>query len=245
VHVHLGHMYRELDPRHIVATADALGRRIGERFPDSGLLRVSQELLAVAVATEPRVERLRQPHWPIRTAASAALFVILAIVAAVVVSVKVRTDITGWADFFQGLDAAVNDLVFIGIAIFFLVTAENRLKRRRALRALQELRSIAHIIDLHQLTKDPEYVRSPELSTASSPPRVMSRFELARYLDYCSESLSVTSKLAALYVQCFNDPVVLSAVNDIESLTQGLSVKIWQKIMILDLISAGAEPRTS
>jgi hypothetical protein len=28
---------------------------------------------------------------------------------------------------------------------------------------------------------------------------------------------------------------VLAAVNDVESLSQGLSSKIWQKIMILDL----------
>ena len=51
--------------------------------------------------------------------------------------------------------------------------------------------------------------------------------------------LSLTSKLAAMHVQYFDDPVVLDAVNDIESLTQGLSNKVWQKIMILDL--AGPE----
>ena len=32
--------------------------------------------------------------------------------------------------------------------------------------------------------------------------------ELGRYLDYCSELLSVTSKLAALLVQYFNDEVL-------------------------------------
>jgi hypothetical protein len=30
------------------------------------------------------------------------------------------------------------------------------------------------------------------------------------------------------------DPVVLEAVNDIESLTSGLSGQVWQKIAILD-----------
>jgi len=70
--------------------------------------------------------------------------------------------------------------------------------------------------------------------TASSPRRSMPRFELSRYLDYCSELLSLTSKVAALYVQDSQDPVVLDAVNDVETLTTGLSGKIWQKIMILD-----------
>ena len=41
-------------------------------------------------------------------------------------------------------------------------------------------------------------------------------------------------KVAALYVQRFDDPVALSAVDQIEDLTTGLSRKIWQKIMIID-----------
>jgi len=45
--------------------------------------------------------------------------------------------------------------------------------------------------------------------------------------------LSLTGKLAALYVQNFDDSVVLSSVDEIESLTTGLSGKIWQKLMIL------------
>jgi hypothetical protein len=32
------------------------------------------------------------------------------------------------------------------------------------------------------------------------------------------------------------DPVVLNAVNDVESLTSDLAVKIWQKIAILDIV---------
>ena len=46
--------------------------------------------------------------------------------------------------------------------------------------------------------------------------------------------LSLTSKLAAVYAQNLPDPVVIDAVNDIESLTTNLSQKIWQKITILD-----------
>jgi hypothetical protein len=45
--------------------------------------------------------------------------------------------------------------------------------------------------------------------------------------------LSLIGKIAALYIQHFNDPVVISTVNEIEELTTGLSRKIWQKIMIL------------
>jgi len=86
---------------------------------------------------------------------------------------------------------------------------------------------------MHQLTKDPEQLLTNAPSTASSPVRTMTRVELGRYLDYCSEMLSVTSKIAALFVERFDDPVTLAAVNEIESLTAGLSRKIWQKISML------------
>jgi hypothetical protein len=62
----------------------------------------------------------------------------------------------------------------------------------------------------------------------------MTPFELNRYFDYCNDSLALISKIAALYVQGFQDPVLLDAVDDVEDLTSGLSRKIWQKIIILD-----------
>jgi len=79
-------------------------------------------------------------------------------------------------------------------------------------------------------------------STQSSPKRTMTTFEMSRYLDYCSEMLSLIGKVAALYVQGFPDAVALSAVDDIEDLTTSLSRKIWQKIMILESSSAPPPP---
>ena len=86
---------------------------------------------------------------------------------------------------------------------------------------------------MHQLTKDPERVGIEPHRTASSPKSKLTQFELARYLDYCSEMLSITGKIAAIYVQRFRDPVVIAATNEVEQLCTGLSQKIWQKIMIL------------
>jgi hypothetical protein len=67
----------------------------------------------------------------------------------------------------------------------------------------------------------------------------MTRFELVRYLDYCSELLSLTSKVAALYVQHMPDAQVQASVNEVVTLTTGLSSKVWQKIMILDDATPG------
>ncbi len=87
---------------------------------------------------------------------------------------------------------------------------------------------------MHQLTKDPERVLVRTKDTPSSPKQELTSGELTRYLDYCSEMLSLIGKLAALYVQQFDDPVALAAVNDVEQLTNGLSRKIWQKISIVN-----------
>jgi hypothetical protein len=129
----------------------------------------------------------------------------------------------------------MNIVVLLGAALFFLTSLEIRLKRNRALRDLHAFRSLAHVVDMHQLTKDPSAVGEQGPATASSPPRDMSKFELTRYLDYCSEMLSLINKLAAIYPQNLPDAVVIEAVNDIEALTTSLSSKIWQKITILDM----------
>ena len=130
-------------------------------------------------------------------------------------------------------DAGLNVLLMVGAAILFLVTLETRIKRGRALAAIHELRVVAHIIDMHQLTKDPGRVPGLVAPTDSSPSRTMAPPQLARYLDYCSEMLSLTGKVASLYVQGFSDSDTLASVNQVEALTSGLSRKIWQKIMIL------------
>jgi hypothetical protein len=143
----------------------------------------------------------------------------------------------------QGLEAAANLLVLMGAGVFFMFRIEERLKRRAALKALHELRSIVHVIDMHQLTKDPSTTVTIAGKTASSPARTLSRIEVARYLDYCSEMLSLTSKVAVLFAQGFPEPTVTEAVSDIERISAGLSQKIWQKIIILEAL--GPEVRQS
>jgi hypothetical protein len=72
--------------------------------------------------------------------------------------------------------------------------------------------------------------------TPSTPKIDMTSFELSRYLDYCSEMLSLMGKIAGLYAQSSSDPVVVDAVSEIGQLTTGISRKIWQKLLILHLL---------
>jgi len=230
-----GH-YRQLNEGEIINTLSALQDRIRERFPDSGLSRVCGELLEIARECSERIERIQRPHWPVRLGVVAIVMAMIAIVIAVGISLKYSPKIEGIADLLQAIDAGINEVVYLSVAVFFLVGLETRLKRREALAAIHELRSIAHIIDMHQLTKDPEQFLSAGSSTPSSPKRTMTRVQLARYLDYCSELLSLTSKIGALHGERFHDAVVLDAVTEVEALASSLSAKVWQKIMILDLV---------
>ena len=231
-------MYRNLNADLIVQTCRANNERIAERFAGSGLSKVAAELLAVSERAAELSSWLAKPHLPLRALAGAGIAAVLVIVAGVAMSMKLQFTISSVTEFLQGSEAAINEAVFIGIAVFFFVTLETRLKRRRALRAIHELRSIAHIIDMHQLTKDPERITGAPAADTAVAKRPQSPAELIRYLDYCSDLLALISKIAALYVQNFDDPVTLSAVNEVENLTNGLSRKIWQKIMIFDRILA-------
>jgi hypothetical protein len=230
-------MYTELELAHVQETLGNLRNRIVERFPGSGLGQVASELCSIAQETGPILERLRRPSWTVRVLVGLAVLVLLALSGGLVAlfgTLSLGDD--GLGSVLQAIESAAQDLIFLGVAIYFLLTIEGRLKRRIALRDLRRLRAIVHIVDMHQLTKDPEHLLAQGDRTASSPRRELSRFELSRYLDYCTELLSLSSKLAALHAQCVNDPVVLEAVNDIEVLASNLSNKIWQKIVILDTI---------
>jgi hypothetical protein len=233
--------YRGLDAKLVVETIQALGRRIAERFPGAGLGEVCSELLGIARENSTRAAAIGRRNSPLRFLLVVVLAGCLLLLARVFQLIDFsKTNADSVYSVLQGIEAAMNIIVLMGAAVFFLVSIEERLKRRRALRALHELRSIIHVIDMHQLTKDPSTAVSVAGKTSSSPVRSLSRFDLTRYLDYCSEMVSLTSKLAVLYAQNFPDPVVTEAVSDIERVGAGLSQKIWQKIMILQALGPEA-----
>jgi uncharacterized membrane protein YtjA (UPF0391 family) len=225
----------ELRADRIIETVERLQQRIEERFPGSGLGQVCGELRRLAGTTQRSVPVLRRPIWPLRMAAVLGAIGLVAAAAWLAVSIfRVSTEVGNASEVLQGTDAALNDVIFLSLAIFFLVSLETRVKRRRVLRALQRLRSIVHIVDMHQLTKDPERLRSSFTPTAASVAMDLDTDQLEHYLDYCSELLSLIGKAAALCAEESRDAVVLDTVSTVETLTVSLERKIWQKIAVLD-----------
>ena len=222
-----------LNSKKILKTITIMKMRIEERFPGSGLGRVCGELREVAQQTNETIENIQQKRYGYRFLVF--LFVLALLWIAYLGLSQLRTtrgNIT-LIDMVQVLDAAFNIILLIGGAVLFLVSIENRTKRRKVIQAVNELRSLAHVVDSHQLTKDPCYLDQHVIRTTHSPERNMNSFQLRRYLDYCSEMLSLISKVGFLYVQDYHDPCAMEAVNDLDDLANGLSRKIWQKIMTI------------
>jgi hypothetical protein len=225
---------RSLNPNKVVETIERLQRRIEERFPSSSLAGLASELHLISKDAVVRADRIRRPNWLLRAVIALLIAIILVVLAEIAVNLRVTGDVLQIERFVQLVDSSLASLVLIGAAIAFLVSVEVRIKRQRALKAVRELRSLAHIVDMHQLTKDPERLMGRGQPTDSSPKRTYTHYELVRYLDYCSELLSLTSKIGAIYVQDFADRVALEAVDQLSNLTNGLSRSIWQKIIIIE-----------
>ena len=228
-----------LYPDKIKQTAEALSQRVHERFPSSGLYQLSQDLYELAGQAERAAERIARPIYWVRIAGGILIAAILAIVVSLVWVAIVqgeRISEAGIVDLLGALEAGTNELILFGLAIYFLINLEARIERSRVAPQIHALRAIAHVIDMHQLTKDPASHSESSVTTKSSPTRHLTLQELIRYLDYCSELLSLTSKIAALYVQRLSDEVVMNSVSDVEQLCAGLARKIWQKLSIAEVM---------
>lgn len=232
---------QHLRPDRLLATLEKLQARIDARFPAAGLARVCIDLTTTAKFCARDAAELARPRPWWRLGALALILLGVAAQVAAFRFLHVSADELTAPELVQGLEAAVNLLLLFGGAIWFLLTLEERMKRRRALDALHRLRSLAHVIDMHQLTKDPTVVLDQH-KTPASPERTMTQFELTRYLDYCAEMLALIGKLAALYADRMRDSVVIAAVNDIEDLTAGLGRKIWQKITLIGMLEERTSP---
>ncbi|MEL6359532.1 MAG: hypothetical protein AAFR21_00500 [Pseudomonadota bacterium] len=230
--------YRSLRADCVIETIDKLTCRIAERFPQSGLRNVCAGLGETARRCAAEADRLSRPQTWIRV----GVYSVWIVGAAAMVWVATGLHYGGFdweaTSLVQILEPAMNIAVLMGIGVITLGRLEERWKRARALDYLHELRSIAHVVDMHQLAKDPHRPQAGTKfalrQTPNSPKQELHGVRLERYLDYCSEMLSLTGKLAALVAQSCKDAEVAAAASDVENLTTGLSRKIWQKIMVLD-----------
>ena len=228
--------YLRLDPKAVAKTLDRLHDRIKARFPERDLVQVASAV-GDAIRDVPDKERVaRQLRWVRIGRASLITFVWVLVSIGLAIAMWRGShdfDKSTTTDWVQSTASALQIFVYSGVAVLFATEMPNRWMRRGVLKRLHTLRSVAHVVDMHQLTKDPDRLRSGSKRTSVSPDPELSADDLGRYLEYCSELLSLIGKAAALYAEISRDPIVLDTVSEIESLTIGLSRKIWQKLAML------------
>lgn len=217
--------FDRLDADQLLATIREVRAKIDGDFHGRGLSRVAARLELVAQDVDRGARKVRRPYWEVRL-----------LIALVMVGVGAAGSyLLGFSHFdpvaasdtltlIQALDAVFNAVFLLLAGIVSIVSIEQRMKRSRALADLHRVRSLTHVIDMHQLSKDP--VGRGEVTDAEHQ-------NLLGYLSYCTDLLNLTGKIGALYAQDMQDLVIIETVNDIELLSSNLARKIWQKIQIL------------
>jgi hypothetical protein len=226
-------LHEPLEAPAVKETVEELYGRIEARFPNRGLLGVCGDLVKLVDEVQDTAgagqRRIRIARYISRVLMVVVIALTMVAVAFAGHDAVVDNKLTS-VDVLDLAGSAIQDLVYASIAIFFLWSFPERLERSRLLGLLHQLRSTAHVIDMHQLTKDPEQLKPSFRPTSKSTRLDMTRDEVERYLDYCSEMLSLVGKTAALCAEESRDAVILETVSTVENLTVGLSRKIWQKI---------------
>jgi len=208
---------RQLAPAKLISTSNTLAGWIDRDFNHAHLSVVAanvQRLTQEAVVT---AERIRRPIWPLRVGIWGLCLAFVA--GAVHQLVSHRLD-----EVLHFLDETKGAALYLGGFLLGFITLEVRLKRRRAIKAVNELRAVAHIVDMHQLAKDQAIGEFREQTTPE---------KMESYLHACIALLALLSKIGQLYVEHFPDTVATQAVNEFEMIATGLSNKIWMKILSL------------
>ncbi len=223
--------YDEIRSSEIISTIEQITLTIKRQFPDSGLSKISAAMEESAKKMDQNIALTLRPRIWLR-AISVILTILLIICAGILLILFVQmihnelTQRFAIEEFMQGIEAFISALVLIGGGLYFVVTSENKIRRKEALVQLNTLRAYAHVIDLHQLKKDPTISGRTKLD----------KKKVAEYLDYCSDLMSILGKMAAYYDMHIDDSIVRESAADVENLTTGLSRKIWQKIMTGQII---------
>jgi len=206
-----------------------------KRFGGRGLTQVAKELTQFAQEEVGLARRIARPRFLVRSLVYVFIASGIAVIAYVGWTLKIDFQARPSLDMFEGVEAFINLLILLSAGIWFLLNLEARMKRHDVLVRINQLRSIAHVIDMHQLSKDPMSDLHSGAKSESAPESDLHGYELVRYLDYCADLLAITGKLASVYLEYIEDPVVIASVNDFESLTGELARKIWQKVTVLEL----------
>ena len=212
-----------LNPARIIETAENLARDIGEKLPVSSLAGLAVELAHIAHATVERTQQARRPIYAIRVLSFLAISTSLLGLCYLLDHIHARWEFGTIAEVFDATDAGFNLLVLLAGALWFLITIENRIKRKKALEFIEELREFIHVIDVTQLFYTPLVYNSDPAAARTSV-----TFDYTYFL-FCTQMLAVISNLAPLYTRGAAGDSILRAASDVEMLANAITTKLLSK----------------
>ncbi|HTI51657.1 MAG TPA: hypothetical protein VL475_11920 [Planctomycetaceae bacterium] len=220
-----------LDADKIVETAKNLAVDIAARLPGSTLAALGEELSNIAIATSERARRARRPILTIRLLSAAAIAAALFVLWYLAGHVHARWEFGTINEVFDGLHTGFELLVLIVGALWFCATLEARIKRKKALGFIEELREFIHVVDVTQLYYTPDLYRS---RVGEAPGKIAID---ETYLLYCTQMLAVISNLAPLYARGTTGDSILRAAADVEMLAIAVTTKHLSKAEAVRLMS--------
>lgn len=226
-----------LDIQKVLATITKLNARIEDRLPNSSLLYTCRDFHFTALKCHNVLTEILKPNYFLRFICGLVIVISLlgAFYGCTLIELEVQNTIFDIATF---AEASINNILLIGAAYYFIFNLEKRFERAKAIKYMNILSGYVHVVDMHQLTKDPHvYCSAYESSTEHSPERILTPFEFQRYLIYCTEFLSLISKVSAIFSHSIEDNLVAKNADEIENLSSLISSKIWQKLIILERIT--------
>jgi hypothetical protein len=221
-----------LDPARIIETADNLAQQVSDRLPQSTLAGLAADLAQIARQTDGRARNARRPILAIRFASALAAATSLIGLVYLASHIHARWEFGTITELFEAADAGFNLVVILAGALWFLITLEARIKRKKALGSIEELREFIHVIDVTQLYYTPD-LYAPHSADSRSP------LDLDHtYLLFCTQMLGVISNLAPLYTRNAAGDSILRAAAEVEILANAISAKLLSKAETVRALSA-------
>jgi hypothetical protein len=212
-----------LDPARIIETAEDLARRVGEKLPGSRLSAFAVALVQIARQTDGRAREARRPILAIRLASALATAASLLGLWYLASRIHTRWEFGTITEVFEAADAGFNLVVILAGALWFLITLEARIKRRKALESIEELREFIHVIDVTQLYYTPD-LYAPHSADSLSP------LDLDyTYLLFCTQMLGVIGNLAPLYTRGAAGDSIMRAAAEVEIFANATAAKLLSK----------------
>ena len=209
-----------IDGYQVTLAFENLQNQISKTFPESGLIHTLEDLTSAskeATAISEKKSVVWKLSWPV-----AILIPTIVFVSVLWLFFDKNAPINGFDD----VDGVLN-LIFLCVMIGYLIRqAFKSVRRISAMKQLHKIRSLIHMLDMKQQNKKYH-------NKCLTNKRPLTTSQNIMYLDDCSQALSLAGKIAALLIEGHNDTIVIATVNEIDSLCNGISAKIWQKISVL------------